>query len=258
MQALVSWYKPPSPIIHPFQRLTTEYFQDCVYPEPSRKRRWPKPPRIKPRVSRLDAGQSDFPTATDPSPTISRPLPTHCSSSHRSNQTTHNAVGTHNYSALPQIGTLKPPHSMIQHGEIEYQGPSADRTFVRELKRSLGNYSGGDQIRRHLSQNPPLPSLLDSQNYLPDRISLPSRRTAINLARAALDAQLLLDFVHRPTFDISFDLIYSLDVSDYGEREKRFLPLLYATLAYGCLSKHPESNTLGSNSLSREELVEHG
>lgn len=66
----------------------------------------------------------------------------------------------------------------------------------------------------------------------------------------AFDAQLLLYFIHRPTFDSTFNLIYSLGYSEYTWREKRFLSLLYAVFAYGRLFV-----TFGPDGEGYEEMI---
>lgn len=123
----------------------------------------------------------------------------------------------------------------IEQGEIEFQGYSADRTFIQELKEKLGDWPGGDTTRSQLPPGKPVPGFFDLDARLSDEVNLPTKESATKLVEAALDAQILLHIIHRPSFDVSFNLIYSLDRSEYSIKEMKFLPLLYAVLSYGCL-----------------------
>ncbi|KAJ6021172.1 hypothetical protein N7540_006676 [Penicillium herquei] len=80
-----------------------------------------------------------------------------------------------------------------------------------------------------------VPGLFDTSSRAPVEVKLPPKPIAIKLVEAALDGQILFSIIHRPSFDSLFNLVYSLKESDYSVHERRFLPLLYAVLAYGCL-----------------------
>ena len=57
----------------------------------------------------------------------------------------------------------------------------------------------------------------------------------MQLVDAALNAHRYLSFVHVPSVYTSLDLLYDLGEANYGVAEERFLPLLFAILAYGSL-----------------------
>ena len=140
----------------------------------------------------------------------------------------------------------------IEQGEIEFQGYSADRTFIQELKDKLGDWPGGDTTRSQLPPGKPVPGFFDLDARLSDEVTLPTKESATKLVEAALDAQILIHIIHRPSFDVSFNLIYSLDRSEYSIKEMKFLPLLYAILSYGCLFvKLDSGNPVGDEMISR-------
>jgi hypothetical protein len=65
---------------------------------------------------------------------------------------------------------------------------------------------------------------------------LPPKKIVDELVGSALnDACALESFVVRAEFDNLVLRIYTVHPSNYGSEEKDFLPLLYATLALGCL-----------------------
>ena len=146
-----------------------------------------------------------------------------------------------------QIGKCPPALHTVEQGEMEFQGYSADRTFIRGLQEKLGDWPV-DVFSRFSRIGPLQPSLAGlSQMYSQkcDDLHLPARGEAVALVQAALDAQILFCVVHRPTFESSFNLVYSLEPSEYSSKEKRFLSLLYATLAYGSLFVEPEAQETG-------------
>lgn len=158
-------------------------------------------------------------------------------------------------SAPPEISprdnndtTTKSYHT-IEQGEMEFQGYSADRTFIQELKEKLGDWPGGDTTRSQLPPSLSVPGLFDLDDRLSDEATLPTKEWATKLVETALDAQILLQIIHRPSFDASFSLIYSLDRPEYSMREVKFLPLLYAVLAYGCLFIESGSVSSGHNEM---------
>lgn len=129
----------------------------------------------------------------------------------------------------------------VEQDEIEFQGYSADRSFIQSLNAKLGDWRGGDIAGQQLPSFTSAPTLFEAEVQNPSQVALPERDLAVRLVEAALNAQILLCIIHQPSFEISFNLIYSLEESDYGANEKRFLPLLYAVFAYGCLVIDPGS-----------------
>ncbi|KAL7808394.1 fungal-specific transcription factor domain-containing protein [Trichoderma gracile] len=144
-----------------------------------------------------------------------------------------------------EIGKCATAHHFIEQGEIEFHGTSAERTFMEELMGKLGD-SSVTHTRLPIHS---VPGLFNSDARHSDDVPLPTRDQARRLVEAALDAQVLLHIIHRPSFDFSFHMIYSLDTSEYSLKERRFLPLLYAVLAFGSLFIDPYGHRLGYDEL---------
>lgn len=86
-------------------------------------------------------------------------------------------------------------YHVIEKGEIEFQGYSADRTFIQELKDKLGDWPGGDKTRSQLPPGKPVPGFFDLDARLSDEVTLPTKEPATKLVEAALDAQILLHII---------------------------------------------------------------
>lgn len=140
-----------------------------------------------------------------------------------------------------EIGKCTTAHHFIEHGEIEFHGTSADRTFMEGLIEKLGDSS---MTHQRIPVDGSVPGLFQSDARCFDEVPLPGRDQAVKLVEAALDAQVLLHIVHRPSFDFSFNMVYSLEPREYSLKERRFLPLLYAVLAYGSLFVDPFAERL--------------
>lgn len=156
------------------------------------------------------------------------------------NQVSHGKIDK---TAPAEIGKCASAYHSIEQDEIEFQGYPADRTFIQGLREELGDWSV-DATRSRLPAYAPIPGLFHMDDQFSDEVPLPPRAQAIKMIEAALDAQILLYIIHRPSFDVSFNLIYSLDKSEYSLREKRFLALLYAVFAYGSLFIEPDSRDI--------------
>ncbi|KAJ5279715.1 hypothetical protein N7478_005087 [Penicillium angulare] len=142
-------------------------------------------------------------------------------------------------SLVPQgLPIAADPYARLYHsvnkGDIEFQGFSSDRTFILGIKRQLGFWEDDMEQKRLL--NTSVLSLFDTSSGIPPvDASLPSRTMATRLVEAALNGQIIFSIVHRPSFNSLFNLVYSLEESDYSTHERRFLPLLYAVMAFGSL-----------------------
>ncbi|PTB61881.1 hypothetical protein BBK36DRAFT_1130788 [Trichoderma citrinoviride] len=145
-----------------------------------------------------------------------------------------------------EIGKCATAHHFIEQGEIEFHGTSAERTFMEELMEKIGDSS---VTHPRLPIHASVPGLFHSDARLSDDVPLPARDQAMRLVEAALDAQVLLHIIHRPSFDFSFHMIYSLEPSEYSLKERRFLPLLYAVIAFGSLFIDPYGHQLGYDEL---------
>ncbi|KAL6832233.1 fungal-specific transcription factor domain-containing protein [Trichoderma camerunense] len=216
---------------------------DCVYSE--RSKRAVKRPKnsssqldaMEKRLKVVESNQFYPSPAIDvttiiPSPTLPPPIkaPLHI-----------NKNGTPKKTDSEEIGKCTTAHHFIEHGEIEFHGTSADRTFMEGLIEKLGDSS---MTHQRIPVDGSVPGLFQGDARCLDEVPLPGRDHAVKLVEAAFDAQVLLHIVHRPSFDFSFNMIYSLEPREYSLKERRFLPLLYAVLAYGSLFVDPFAERL--------------
>jgi hypothetical protein len=130
----------------------------------------------------------------------------------------------------------------VDQGETGYQGYSADRAFIQRMKEKFGTWPGIDIKGRLRPRDIAPPSLFKSDNQLADQASLPPKKRALELIEAALNSHTPLHIVHRPSFDESFHVLYSLGPQEYGAEEMRLLPLVYALMALGCLFTEPDAS----------------
>ncbi|KAL7928925.1 fungal-specific transcription factor domain-containing protein [Trichoderma chlorosporum] len=228
-------------------------FRDCLYTERSKR----SAKRKLPSSSRLDAIEKKLKTIESnefyPSSTtdIAEITP---STGPTTIKSPPNSIQLHPRNPIPrnpdseEIGKCATAHHFIEQGEIEFHGTSADRTFMEELIEKLGDSSVTHQ---KIPIDAPVPGLFQSDARCFDEVPLPKRDQAVKLVEAALDAQILLHIVHRPSFDFSFNMIYSLEPREYSEKEKRFLSLLYAVLAFGSLFVDPYAERLEYDELMR-------
>jgi hypothetical protein len=107
--------------------------------------------------------------------------------------------------------------------------------FVRRLKDELGNWPGADAENRVRARNVAAPKLFQPANSQQQPVLLPSQNRAQHLVNLALDAHFLHSFIHRPTFDSIFALLFTLDIKEYSAEEYNYLPLLLSLMAVGCL-----------------------
>jgi hypothetical protein len=145
---------------------------------------------------------------------------------------------------LRKCGTV---YHTIEQGVIEFQGQSGDRTFIQDLKTKLSDWDGAETTCNPPPPDTSLPGFFEPKRRTPEKVTLPTKEFARKLVDTALDAHILLPVIHRPSFDVSFNLVYSLDRLEYGTREVLFLPLLYAVFALGFLfiesdPENPESH----------------
>ncbi|KIW72945.1 hypothetical protein PV04_01103 [Phialophora macrospora] len=121
-----------------------------------------------------------------------------------------------------------------ENGDDGYQGYSGDRSFIQRM-REIRNWAGAEVHRRLRRSDGQLPRLFEPDYGLAATAYLPSKERSQTLIEAALDAYSLTPILHRPTIDYSWNVVYSIESSQYTANELRFLPLLYAVLALGCL-----------------------
>ncbi|GAB1199409.1 hypothetical protein APSETT444_008757 [Aspergillus pseudonomiae] len=134
-----------------------------------------------------------------------------------------------------RVPDVRLPSALENQGEARFLHSAAHMDFVRRLKDELGNWPGADAENRVRARDVPAPKFFPLSNGPGEAISLPSRDRAKYLVNLAFDAHFLHNFVHRPTFDSAFALLFTLNVKDYGSEEYRYLALLFSLMALGCL-----------------------
>lgn len=88
---------------------------------------------------------------------------------------------------------------------------------------------------------------IDDGNSNEFRLRLPSKEVALQLIYITWSkACVLFRFYHRPSLLEEVDLLYSMDPSQYGDRQQKFLPFLYSIFACGSLFSKNESTELNA------------
>ncbi|PWY88160.1 hypothetical protein BO70DRAFT_359646, partial [Aspergillus heteromorphus CBS 117.55] len=216
-------------------------FNDCAYPEPRRKRKAsPHSDRLHDLEKRIKAMEESrhpnmipkdrpHPSSDSPNPPIPPQyappvMPT---------------AGLTGASHEPEPTSTDPiVQGRLTYGEARSGGSASDRAFIERLKAELGDWATADFDSRLRLREKPGVQLFQSRSPSAHTVSLPPRDRAEYLINLAIDASVLYHVLHQPTFDATFELLYTLDRNDYGEGEMRHIPLVYALMAFGCLFEH--------------------
>jgi hypothetical protein len=133
-----------------------------------------------------------------------------------------------------------------ESGHMDFHGHSSGLAFLAHLNSQFGDllgeeFTGKTFLKVRSTAFPKEYGTPRSTTSQPDdgthpNSLLPPRHIAKVLVDACLDdACVLMRFVHRPTFDNMMDRIYNTDAKDYSNAEHDYIPLIYLTLAVGCL-----------------------
>jgi hypothetical protein len=142
-----------------------------------------------------------------------------------------------------------------ESGNLDFRGGSSGAVFVKRMREQFGDllgYEHGGPFLPHLPHTKGLGPIYDSPKSssmespldggIPNVLDLPSRDVAKALCQNSLNcACALLRFIHQPSFYRMFDRIYDIHPENFGDEENRFLPLLYVTLALGCMFERPST-----------------
>lgn len=236
---------------------------DCTYDQPSNRRRNPAPQYIEALENRLQRAETllrtYLPNVDLNDPNIDAAIQQGRLASNAKDLSQNVPAGATSGDASPPNKSEKDAQlrSMIastghldldESGHWDFRGGSSGTVFVRRMREQFGGLLGTDHNSLMLPRIPrpaAMPSMFDSPRSsaesplepgLPNTMDLPSRETAKVLCVNSLNkACSLLRFVHQPTFYEMFDRIYDVPVENFGDEENRFLPLLYVTLALGCM-----------------------
>lgn len=259
-------------------------FEDCTYDQPSNRRRNPAPQYIEALENRLQRAEallrSVLPNVDLNDPNIDVAVQQRRQAGNAKDL----AQGV-----LPKAGaTPNPPdqdahlRSMIEStgqldldesGHWDFHGGSSGTVFVRRMREQFGGLLGGEYGTPFLPKlprpMPPLGPMYDSPRSsmesphdanLPNTMDLPSREIAKALCADSLNcACSLLRFVHQPTFYEMFERIYDIPPENFGDDENRFLPLLYVTLALGCMfHQDPSEAESGPTQMTYKAGIDQG
>ncbi|KAJ8065686.1 hypothetical protein OCU04_006357 [Sclerotinia nivalis] len=244
----------------------TVYSYDCTYDQPSNRRRNPAPHYLESLELRLQRAESIIKTylpninLNDPNIDAAAllqqrqvapmtPLTTSSMPNATPQQPHLSEQDAQLRSMIESTGQL----DLDERGNWDFHGGSSGTVFIKRLREQFGNLLGSPNLLPKLprAQMPPSfdspKSFTDSpyDSGLPNTMDLPTREIAMALCEDSLHcACCLLRFVHEPSFYEMFNRIYDLPPESFGDQEHRFLPLLYMTLALGCMfSSEPSSST---------------
>ncbi|KAF2232946.1 hypothetical protein EV356DRAFT_568417 [Viridothelium virens] len=252
----------------------TVYSYECTYDQPSHRRRNPQPQYIEALEHRLQRAETllkyVMPNVdlSDPNLDVALQNGMFPNAPSTFGQIAAHDIKPHVQAAPPE---QKPPsdsskeyqlESMVkatgqldldEDGYWDYHGHSSGLSFVRRMRESLGDLMGPEGQATPFIKSRPLSQVFESptsNNESPlestsSMVDLPAKHCAIKLCGHALyDATALLKVVHQPTFFRLLDRVYDYGVENIGNTEQKFLPLLYAVLALGCLFASDEDSTL--------------
>lgn len=247
---------------------------DCTYDQPSHRRRNPTPQYVESLEHKLHRAEAllrvFLPNLDFDDPGIDAVLEQHyyANSARKPGKPAPPSTSTPSVNATPSMGS--PPGEqpttdsnldamiaatgsmdMNEQGEWAYHGHSSGLSFLRRVKEQFKDVLGPEQMRRTASPfaapkksyslgSPSKPGLLRQESSDEHSVSgigdLPSREVAKQLCSHAIDdAGAIMICVHQPTFYKHFDRVYNRAPEEYDNEDHRFLPLLYAVMALGCL-----------------------
>ena len=254
-------------------------FAECTYDQPSNRRRNPAPHYVETLENRLQRAETLLKTVLpdfnldDPGLSAGVPqrmhLPAKLERQSPDRSLAEPGVSVEkalNYGDAKDESLLE---SMIEsagsldlddQGYWDFHGHSSGLVFLQRLRQQFGSLMGGlaqGQGNNAFAMARPLSQVFDSPKSsggspmdanLPNILDLPPKECSRQLCENALDdACALMRFVHQPTFYKSFDQLYDVLPENYGTKENRFLPLLYAVMALGYLFAKTEQSVLELN-----------
>ncbi len=251
---------PKTLSLHPLAPswVPADFPAECTYDKPSNRRRNPAPQYIEALEARLqraeDLLRKFVPNLdlTDPNldPAVQQEF-------HKREQTRAQAVrlereaakdaesqDAHIMSMIESIGQL----DLNEGGEWDFAGISSGAVFLKRMKEHFRGLLGADYHTPFLSR-PSRPAgmfSLDSPRLSsdgpwefptpPNVYDLPPIDKVRSLCYFALNcATCLCRVVHHPTFYSMLDKLYETPHTAWGQQENKFLGLLYAVMALGCM-----------------------
>ena len=149
-------------------------------------------------------------------------------------------------------------------GYYDYHGNSSGYTFMRKFRATFGEdlFANSRSIEnRSIVNLTGSPKSLHSSPFEGMSLSndLPPKEVAIELCRNTIDDCCALQRpLHRPTFFKRLDSIYALDPENYTNEHVKFVPLLYSSMAVGCLFGRPDDNKSELDKKGYRSAIEQG
>ncbi|KIW83852.1 hypothetical protein Z517_03098 [Fonsecaea pedrosoi CBS 271.37] len=214
-------------------------FQDCIYPEPRRrKRRYLRTTEqvesLKTRIEVLESCIKNLTQPADPMrmpPSPERQLAGQSSLSYSSEHSPEDHDEDISWTAPRFILT----RHATEEAEDGFQGYSGDRAFIQRMRERIKDWPGDNVRSRIRPPRRPCAKLFECDYPLAATACLPPRERARALVDAAVESYSLFPILHRPSFDRSLESIYATTPNDFTIEQLRFLSLLYAALALGCM-----------------------
>ncbi|KAL8971474.1 MAG: hypothetical protein Q9183_001042 [Haloplaca sp. 2 TL-2023] len=260
---------------HPCTHCTV-YSYECSYDQPSNRRRNPAPQYVEALEKRLNKAEAVLKNVL---PNVNLDDPMYASMASQQTpikqeggfRTDGLAAGVgHAPSGLHPDGESEKDsvlESMVHEagsldlddqGHWDFYGQSSGMVFLRRMREQFGDILGTTEgtgrrftkstnISSRLSSPPTSASGSPTESTLPNTRDLPAKECARKLCSCSLDdAASLMRFVHQPSFYAMFDRIYDTPSEQFTVTDQKFLPLLYAALALGCLFAKAEESMLQS------------
>lgn len=244
------------------------YNYECTYNKPSNRRRNPAPQYIEALENRLDRAETllrqFIPDINLADPHLDSTIQQEFHNRERARATIsgekkkkdNTGSDAQILSMIESLGQL----DLDDRGSWDFHGISSGAVFLRKIQEhfpaGMLQTPAYNQPFLPRAQNQPgilkieSPSFTISSPWISGNISsnpLPPRETADRLCYLALNcATCLIRIVHLTTFNKMLDRLYEIPPETYEVKETRFLGLLYAVMALGCLYDVPENSSLAT------------
>lgn len=254
-------------------------YADCTYDKPSNRRRNPAPQYIEALENKLARAESLLRKfvpdvdLNDPNldPSVQHEFQTrerqrlHAAKVRQEEAKKTEQKEAQIMSMIETIGQL----DLTEGGGWDFRGTSSGAVFLRRMKDHFRGLLGYDYQTTTLPRPSQVPGLLKldspqstsastpSDSKFPSVYELPPKDRTLQLSYCALNcATALLRIVHIPSFLESLDRLYDKQGESYDMEDNRFLGLLYAILAVGCMYNIAEEDI--DNQVNYKEATEEG
>lgn len=254
-------------------------YTECTYDKPSNRRRNPAPQYIEAlenKLARAEATLRKFVPdvdLNDPSldPAIQQEFQNRerqrlqAAKARQENAKEAEQQTAQIMSMIETLGQL----DLTEGGGWDFRGTSSGAVFLRRMKDHFRGLLGYDYQTTFLPRPAQVPGLLKLDSPQSTTAStpndsrssnvydLPPKERARQLSYCALScATALLRIVHLPSFFEKFEELYQKPADTFETEDNRFLGLLYAVMAVGCMYNIAEEDV--DNQVNYSEAIEEG